>query len=68
MHHGIVEHFMGESVIFPDYLVDNWSARADELMQAGLKVIFTGHFHANDAIQRYYWATYRWLILKQVHR
>jgi 3',5'-cyclic AMP phosphodiesterase CpdA len=52
MHHGILEHFMGESVIFPDYLVDNWSAKADELMQAGLKVVFTGHFHANDATQR----------------
>jgi len=52
MHHGIVEHFMGESVMFPDYLVDNWGTRADELMQAGLKVIFTGHFHANDATQR----------------
>jgi 3',5'-cyclic AMP phosphodiesterase CpdA len=52
MHHGIVEHFMGESVIFKDYLVDDWGAKADELMQAGLKVIFTGHFHANDAIER----------------
>lgn len=52
MHHGVVEHFMGESVIFPDYLVDNWESKADELMQAGLKVIFTGHFHANDAILR----------------
>jgi hypothetical protein len=52
MHHGLVEHFMGESVIFPDYLVDNWGARADEFMQAGLKVMFTGHFHANDATQR----------------
>jgi len=52
MHHGIVEHFMGESVIFPDYLVDNWADKADELMQAGLKVVFTGHFHANDATQR----------------
>jgi 3',5'-cyclic AMP phosphodiesterase CpdA len=52
MHHGIIEHFMGESVMFPDYLVDNWGTRADDLMQAGLKVIFTGHFHANDATQR----------------
>lgn len=52
MHHGLVEHFMGESVIFPDYLVDDWAAKADELAQAGLKVIFTGHFHANDAVQR----------------
>jgi predicted phosphodiesterase len=50
MHHGLVEHFMGESVIFPDYLVDNYTEKADELMQAGLKVIFTGHFHANDAV------------------
>jgi predicted MPP superfamily phosphohydrolase len=52
MHHGLVEHFMGESVIFPDYLVDNYTEKADELMQAGLKVIFTGHFHANDAIEQ----------------
>ena len=51
MHHGVIEHFMGESVIFPDYLVDDRFARADELMQAGLKVIFTGHFHGNDAVQ-----------------
>jgi 3',5'-cyclic AMP phosphodiesterase CpdA len=52
MHHGVIEHFMGESVIFPDYLVDDRFTRADELMQAGLKVIFTGHFHGNDAVQR----------------
>jgi 3',5'-cyclic AMP phosphodiesterase CpdA len=52
MHHGLIEHFMGESVIFSDYLVDDWSAKANELMQAGLKVIFTGHFHANDAIEQ----------------
>jgi predicted MPP superfamily phosphohydrolase len=52
MHHGLVEHFMGESVIFPDYLVDNQEARADTFIQAGLKVMFTGHFHANDAVQR----------------
>ena len=52
MHHGVIEHFMGESVIFPDYLVDDRFTRADELMQAGVKVIFTGHFHGNDAVQQ----------------
>ncbi len=51
MHHGVIEHFMGESVIFPDYLVDDRFTRAEELMQAGLRVIFTGHFHGNDAVQ-----------------
>jgi 3',5'-cyclic AMP phosphodiesterase CpdA len=52
MHHGLVEHFMGESVIFADYLVDNYYEKANELMKAGLKVIFTGHFHANDATEQ----------------
>jgi 3',5'-cyclic AMP phosphodiesterase CpdA len=52
MHHGVIEHFMGESVLFPDYLVDDWSTKADELMNAGLKVIFTGHFHSHDAVQK----------------
>jgi 3',5'-cyclic AMP phosphodiesterase CpdA len=52
MHHGVIEHFMGESVLFPDYLVDDWGTKADELMKAGLKVIFTGHFHSHDAVQR----------------
>jgi 3',5'-cyclic AMP phosphodiesterase CpdA len=51
MHHGIIEHFMGESVIFADYLVDDWNQKAQELMNAGLKIIFTGHFHANDATE-----------------
>jgi predicted MPP superfamily phosphohydrolase len=54
MHHGIVEHFMGESVLFADYLIDDWGSKADTLMKNGLKVMFTGHFHANDAIQRYF--------------
>jgi hypothetical protein len=42
---------MGESVVFRDYLVDNYELRAQELMNSGLKIIFTGHFHANDASQ-----------------
>jgi hypothetical protein len=52
MHHGLVEHFGGESYLFPDYLIDNWGSQADTLIKAGLKVMFTGHFHANDAVQR----------------
>jgi 3',5'-cyclic AMP phosphodiesterase CpdA len=52
MHHGLLEHFPGESFLFADYLVDDYEAKADELMQAGLKVIFTGHFHSHDAVER----------------
>jgi hypothetical protein len=52
MHHGLLEHFPGESVLFKDYLVDNYEEKADELMQAGLKVILSGHFHSHDAVER----------------
>lgn len=48
MHHGLVEHLPYQSTFFPQYLVDNWETDAETLANNGLKVIFTGHFHAND--------------------
>lgn len=49
MHHGAVEHFTGQSLLFPDYVVDDWQTVARTLGNAGLRSIFTGHFHAQDA-------------------
>ena len=48
MHHGLVEHMPNQETFFPDYLVDDWQVLAGSLADAGLGVIFTGHFHAND--------------------
>lgn len=48
MHHGLVEHMPYQATFFPQYLVDDWQYNADRLADAGLKVVFTGHFHAND--------------------
>lgn len=48
MHHGLVEHLPYQSIFFSDYLVDNWERNASILADAGLQVVFTGHFHAND--------------------
>ena len=48
MHHGLVEHMPYQSTFFPQYLVEGWEERADKLAGAGLKVVFTGHFHSND--------------------
>lgn len=48
MHHGLVEHLPYQAAFFPQYLVDDWKRNADILADAGLKVVFTGHFHAND--------------------
>jgi 3',5'-cyclic AMP phosphodiesterase CpdA len=49
MHHGVNQHFFGESQFFPDYLSDDWVATSVQLAQTGLKVIFTGHYHSTDA-------------------
>jgi 3',5'-cyclic AMP phosphodiesterase CpdA len=50
MHHGVNLHFFGEDVVFPDYLVDDWQDVSAQLADAGLKVVFTGHYHAQDAV------------------
>lgn len=52
MHHGLVEHMPYQASFFPQYLVDEWERNADLLADAGLKVVFTGHFHANDITMR----------------
>ncbi len=49
MHHGLNAHFLPEPILFPDYLVDDWPIVGGELAAAGLRVIFTGHYHQQDA-------------------
>jgi len=52
MHHGIVEHYTGQTSLDPGYVTDNWETNADALIDAGLRVMFTGHYHANDITSR----------------
>ena len=47
-HHGITEHYTGQSLAFADYVVDDWENVSHTLANAGLKMVFTGHYHAND--------------------
>lgn len=49
MHHGVNQHFLPEPILFPDYLLDDWPIMSAELAAAGLKVVFTGHYHSQDA-------------------
>ena len=49
MHHGVNQHFFGEDQLFPDYLVDNWPTVSMQLASTGLQVVFTGHYHSQDA-------------------
>ncbi len=48
MHHNLIEHYAGQSQLDPGYVIDDWQNVADILTGAGLKIIFTGHYHAND--------------------
>ena len=52
MHHGIMEHFTGQETMDPGYVTDNWETNSDALADAGLRFMFTGHFHANDITMR----------------
>jgi 3',5'-cyclic AMP phosphodiesterase CpdA len=52
MHHNMIEHYAGQTQLDPGYVTDNWEAEADEFMNAGMSVIFTGHYHANDITKR----------------
>lgn len=51
MHHGVLEHFTGQSIMYPEYVVDDKEAVAETLSAAGLQLIFTGHYHADDITQ-----------------
>ena len=48
MHHGMVEHFVGQSTMFSEYLIADWKNASKTLADSGMNVIFTGHFHAQD--------------------
>ena len=51
MHHGLMEHFVGQKTLFPEYVVDNYQTIARLFASYGMKVVFTGHFHAQDIVQ-----------------
>lgn len=48
MHHGVVPHFAAQPAIFPEYLVNNYSQVGRKLYDAGIRVVFTGHFHSQE--------------------
>ena len=53
MHHGIVSHFKWQDKIMKEYLVNNWKKEAKRIAKMGIKVCFTGHFHAQDISYKY---------------
>lgn len=53
MHHGIVSHFNWQDKVMKEYLVEHWRKQAKRIAKLGIKVCFTGHFHAQDVSEKY---------------
>ena len=49
MHHHLVPHFEREDQLLGNYIVTEHDAFAEQLMQAGVHTVFTGHLHVTDA-------------------
>jgi predicted MPP superfamily phosphohydrolase len=48
IHHGIVEHWSGQGKLHPDYLVEDYERFNRFLALAGVRLAFSGHYHAQD--------------------
>jgi hypothetical protein len=48
MHHNLLEHHRFQSLVMGDFIVADHEAVARTLAEAGLKIVFTGHYHTQD--------------------
>lgn len=48
VHHGIVEHYRGQEKSFGAYIIDDYPAIARLLTMCNVRLVFTGHYHAQD--------------------
>ncbi|MDR2941549.1 MAG: metallophosphoesterase [Treponema sp.] len=54
MHHGAVEHWDGQRKLHPDYLIQDYASFGNFLASWNVRVIFTGHYHAQDVTRGEY--------------
>ena len=48
MHHPLFPHFIGADIFLPMSTIGNYENVRNRLADAGVRVIFTGHFHTSD--------------------
>ncbi len=48
MHHGIMEHYKGQEKFYGEYIVNDYKKVSKQLASYNIKVVFTGHYHAQD--------------------
>ncbi|MEJ5307417.1 MAG: metallophosphoesterase [candidate division WOR-3 bacterium] len=52
IHHNLIEHFSGQKKGYPEYVLENNEQVLKILNRYDVKLIFTGHFHANDIAKK----------------
>ena len=52
MHHGLLEHYTGQKQISGDFVVDDFQTVSEMFARNGMKMIFTGHYHATDITKK----------------
>ncbi len=52
LHHGATEHYTGQEKEYGEYVLDDHAAVSEMLAFYGVRLVFTGHYHAQD-ITRY---------------
>ena len=55
MHHGLVRHWKWQDKVMGDYIVADWEKHAASMAKAVIRMVFTGHFHANDISEYVSW-------------
>ncbi len=50
-HHGIVEHWKGQSSLHPEYLTHDYRYVGELLASYNVRLAFTGHYHAQDIVR-----------------
>ena len=50
MHHNLLDHMPAQRLISHNFIVRNHTAYAEQIANAGIKVVLTGHEHGSDAI------------------
>jgi DNA repair exonuclease SbcCD nuclease subunit len=48
LHHGIVEHYVGQEKNYGEYVLDDFPAVSKLLATYNARLVFTGHYHAQD--------------------
>jgi len=52
-HHGIMEHYIGQQKNYDEYIVDDYQEVSQLLAIYNARLVFTGHYHAQDVTVRH---------------